>query len=124
MFMEVEYVMYQFFKPTEEEKKQNVIVKLTADFTGVKLDDKNKVVRVSNIKIVSRKPNPVTIKDYLDVDVVFEEPELPGIDEQQKPMITVAARDWLYHWTYLQDPGVRATIQYPISPERDWKLPF
>lgn len=96
----IEFKMYRFFEPTEEEKKQRIVTTAVVDFTGGKLDDENKVIRLENIKYYAKVDNPTLLKEYQNVHITH--PDLDGIvdEEQQDKLIRLLYR--LYCSFYLK----------------------
>ena len=86
----VENQMYQFWldhhsnRITEEEKAKGVVAKLTADYSGVILENDKKVVRFEFIYFVLSPENPrQTFSDFMDVKVILPENAVKQIDPGQ-----------------------------------------
>lgn len=112
----VENQMYQFWfdhhsnRITKEEKAKGVVAKLTADYSGVILDDDKRVVRFEYIYFILSDNNPrQTYEDYLKVDVVLPEDAVRQIDESQIEKVKFDAKI-LYKWSVMRDPEFLSNI--------------
>lgn len=100
----IEFKMYRFFEPTDEEKKQRIIATAVVDFTGGKLNDENKVIRLKNIKYYAKVDNPTLLKEYQNVHITH--PDLDGIvdGEQQDKLIRSLYRLYCsFYLKYIRD---------------------
>ena len=122
----VENQMFQFWNDrhsnriTEEEQAKGVVVKLTADYSGVILEDDKRVVRFEFIYFIVSDGNPrQTFEDYLNVDVVLPENAVRQIDESQVEKVKFDAKI-LYKWTIMRDPEFLSKI--PVKNEQMKKI--
>lgn len=106
----VENQMYQFWldyhsnRITEEEKAKGVVAKLTADYSGVILENDKKVVRFEFIYFVLSPENPrQTFSDFMDVKVILPENAVKQIDPGQVWKVESDAKI-LYKWNPMRDP--------------------
>lgn len=88
----IDFTAYRFIPLTDEEKQSGIITKLTIDATGVQIDEPQKRVRISNIVFKLREPNPVYLKDYLNVDVIY--PDLSGLVDVKQQNVLKKNRVW------------------------------
>ena len=112
----VENQLFQFWfdrhsnRITEEEKAKGVVAKLTADYSGVILEDDKRVVRFEFIYFILSANNPMqTYEDFLKVDVVLPEDAVSQIDKSQIEKVKYDAKI-LYKWSVMRDPEFLSNI--------------
>lgn len=78
------YVFWRDNMLREEDKAPNVVCVLTGDWSGVRLENDRKRVRISPIRFIFPDGNKKrTLDDYLDVEVELPENIADLIDESQ-----------------------------------------
>lgn len=111
----LETVLWQFYFPTEEEKKQNIVVKILCDIKGCRPQNFDHIVRFKNVKVVSKLSHPKTYKEYTDVELVFEDGAFDDVDESKIEATKREIRKVLYNETFLKLPEVEKNIEVPFD---------
>lgn len=118
----VDWERYQFYQPTEEEKNDNIIIKLHVILKGCRIKHPKAFVTITEIKFKSKVPNPEFIDDYYYADVIYPPDAFKFVDEEQISKVKNEIENVLYRCTYLDDNvGIGKHIKRPFNlMTSDW----
>lgn len=115
--------MYVFWRDNmlrEEDKAPNVAAVMTADYSGVRLEDDSKRVRISPIRFILPEGNQRrTLEDYLAAEVELPENIADLIDESQIDKVRHDA--FIYYKMKVRNPYFLKKLPEPPEEIRNRK---
>ena len=106
------YVFWRDYMLREEDKKPNVVCVLTGDWSGVYLENDEKLARFSPIRFVLDEDNPrQTLEDYLKVTVEMTQSQGAPVRPEQVEKVRRDAYRLYEH--YIKEPDRLAALPKP-----------